>query len=140
MHAQVIHLAMFALCLSFLQVIHKAIEAGCMLDTSDIYGPFKNEELIGMSRNGTCRWLQAATYIYAHIASHLRPSWITAGRAIAGLPRDKITIATKFGIFFNNHREWKMSVDGSRKHARYLQGFVCFSALFGALPSYRGRC
>lgn len=28
-------------------VIHAAVAAGAMLDTSDIYGPFTNEELVG---------------------------------------------------------------------------------------------
>lgn len=36
------------------QVIHEAVERGCMLDTSDIYGPFTNEELIGKNWRGQC--------------------------------------------------------------------------------------
>ncbi|HEX8692761.1 MAG TPA: aldo/keto reductase [Longimicrobium sp.] len=46
--------------------IHRAIELGCtFLDTADMYGPFKNEELVG--------------------------------RAVRGR-RDRVTLATKFGI------------------------------------------
>src|SRR3981189_2342574 len=46
--------------------IHRAIELGVtFLDTADVYGPYKNEELVG--------------------------------RAIKG-KRDKVVIATKFGI------------------------------------------
>ena len=34
--------------------IHKALELGVtFLDTSDMYGPFTNEELLGMPRNNT---------------------------------------------------------------------------------------
>jgi len=47
--------------------IHRALELGInFLDTADMYGPYKNEELVG--------------------------------QAIQGAPRDKIVLATKFGI------------------------------------------
>ena len=47
--------------------IHRALELGInFLDTADMYGPYKNEELVG--------------------------------QAIQGTPRDKIVLATKFGI------------------------------------------
>ncbi|PSC71724.1 aldo keto reductase [Micractinium conductrix] len=47
--------------------IRRAIELGCtLLDTSDVFGPFTNEELVG--------------------------------KAIEGVPRDKLIVCTKFGI------------------------------------------
>ncbi len=47
--------------------IHRALELGInFLDTADVYGPYKNEELVG--------------------------------QAIQGRPRDRIVLATKFGI------------------------------------------
>ncbi|KAL6768063.1 hypothetical protein ACKKBF_B37630 [Auxenochlorella protothecoides x Auxenochlorella symbiontica] len=68
----------------YINVIHKAIESGCMLDTSDIYGPFTNEELVG--------------------------------KAIATIPREKVTLATKFALYYKE--DGSMAVDGSRKHVR----------------------
>src|SRR4051795_11537384 len=54
--------------------IHRAIELGCtFLDTAEVYGPYKNEELL------------------ARALGELGPS-----------ARDRVTIATKFGFRFED--------------------------------------
>src|SRR5215471_15475524 len=80
-----------------IETIQRAIELGInFLDTADIYGPYKNEELVG--------------------------------RAIRG-KRDKLIIATKFGIVrdptnpqtrgVNGHPEYiRKSCEGSLKRLR----------------------
>src|SRR5437660_5066619 len=66
--------------------IHRAIEFGCnFLDTADVYGPFKNEELVG--------------------------------RAIKG-KRDKVVIATKFGIVRDPADPKKRGVNGKPEYVR----------------------
>jgi aryl-alcohol dehydrogenase-like predicted oxidoreductase len=66
--------------------IHRAIELGInFLDTADIYGPFKNEELVG--------------------------------KAIKG-KRDKLIIATKFGIVRDPARPQYRAVNGSPEYIR----------------------
>ncbi len=66
--------------------IHRAIELGVtFLDTADVYGPFKNEELVG--------------------------------RAIRG-KRDKLIIATKFGIVRDPANPQKRDVNGRPEYVR----------------------
>ena len=66
--------------------IHRAIELGCnFLDTADVYGPFKNEELVG--------------------------------RAIKG-KRDKVVIATKFGIVRDPNNPKARGVNGKPEYIR----------------------
>jgi aryl-alcohol dehydrogenase-like predicted oxidoreductase len=66
--------------------IHRSLELGItFLDTADIYGPFKNEELVG--------------------------------KAIKG-KRDKIVLATKFGIVRDPARPQTRGVNGKRDYVR----------------------
>src|SRR5882757_260436 len=66
--------------------IHRAIELGCnFLDTADVYGPFKNEELVG--------------------------------RAIKG-KREKVVLATKFGIVRDPANPSARSVNGKPDYIR----------------------
>ena len=66
--------------------IHRAIDLGLnFLDTADVYGPFKNEELVG--------------------------------RAIRG-KRDKLIIATKFGIVRDPSNPQARGVNGSPEYIR----------------------
>jgi aryl-alcohol dehydrogenase-like predicted oxidoreductase len=66
--------------------IHRAIELGCnFLDTADVYGPFKNEELVG--------------------------------RAIKG-KRDRVVLATKFGIVRDLADPKKRGVNGKPEYVR----------------------
>jgi aryl-alcohol dehydrogenase-like predicted oxidoreductase len=66
--------------------IHRAIELGItFLDTADMYGPYKNEELVG--------------------------------RAIRG-QRDKLVIATKFGIVRDPHNPASRSINGKPEYVR----------------------
>ena len=66
--------------------IHRAIELGCtFLDTSDMYGPYTNERLVG--------------------------------RAIRG-QRDRVTIATKFGILRDPSDPTRRGFDGSPAYAQ----------------------
>src|SRR5712692_840604 len=66
--------------------IHRAIELGLnFLDTADVYGPFKNEELVG--------------------------------RAIKG-KRDKVVIATKFGIVRDLNNPKSRGVNGKPEYIR----------------------
>src|SRR5437667_4658553 len=66
--------------------IHRAIERGItLLDTADVYGPFKNEELVG--------------------------------RAIRG-KRDKLVIATKFGIVRDPNNPKARGVSGRPEYVR----------------------
>ena len=66
--------------------IHRALDLGIdFLDTSDAYGPFTNEELVG--------------------------------RAIRGR-RDRVVLATKFGIVRDPRDPSARAIDGSPKHAR----------------------
>src|SRR4029077_13222846 len=66
--------------------IHLAIELGCnFLDTADVYGPFKNEELVG--------------------------------RAIKG-KRDRVVLATKFGIVRDPADPKKRGVNGKPEYVR----------------------
>ena len=66
--------------------IHRAIELGCnFLDTADVYGPFKNEELVG--------------------------------RAIKG-KRDKVVLATKFGIVRDLNNPKSRGVNGKPEYVR----------------------
>src|SRR5437763_4466337 len=66
--------------------IHRAIELGVtFFDTADIYGPFKNEELVG--------------------------------RAIHG-KRDKLVIATKFGIVRDPNNPQARGVNGRPEYIR----------------------
>lgn len=67
-------------------VIHRAMELGInFLDTADIYGPFKNEELVG--------------------------------RAIRG-KRDKLVIATKFGIVRDPNNPLFRGINGKPDYVR----------------------
>ncbi|HJT71033.1 MAG TPA: aldo/keto reductase [Terriglobales bacterium] len=69
-----------------IRTIHRAIELGInFLDTADIYGPFKNEELVG--------------------------------RAIKG-KRDKLIIATKFGIVRDPANPKSRGVNGKPEYVR----------------------
>jgi aryl-alcohol dehydrogenase-like predicted oxidoreductase len=69
-----------------IRTIHRAIELGIyFLDTADIYGPFKNEELVG--------------------------------RAIKG-KRDKLIIATKFGILRDPANPTSRGVNGKPEYVR----------------------
>jgi aryl-alcohol dehydrogenase-like predicted oxidoreductase len=66
--------------------IHRAIELGLnFLDTADVYGPFKNEELVG--------------------------------RAIKG-KRDKVVLATKFGIVRDPNNPKARGVNGNPEYIR----------------------
>src|SRR5450432_4090798 len=66
--------------------LHRAIELGCnFLDTADMYGPYKNEELVG--------------------------------RAIKG-KRDKIVLATKFGIVRDQANPSVRGVNGKPDYVR----------------------
>src|ERR1700687_1338328 len=66
--------------------IHRAIELGLnFLDTADVYGPFKNEELVG--------------------------------RAIKG-KRDRIVLATKFGIVRDPSNPDVRGVNGKADYVR----------------------
>src|ERR1700743_3733686 len=70
--------------------IHRALELGIVfLDTSDVYGPYKNEELVGR-------------------AIHDR--------------RDRVFLATKFGIVRDPANPTKRGVDGSPAYARKVAG------------------
>lgn len=67
-------------------VIHRAIELGInFLDTADVYGPYKNEELVG--------------------------------RAIRG-KRDKLIIATKFGIVRDPNNPSFRGINGKPEYVR----------------------
>ncbi|GAB4820417.1 hypothetical protein N2152v2_007463 [Parachlorella kessleri] len=69
----------------YIAVIQHAIDNGCnFLDTSDVYGPFTNEELVG--------------------------------KAIKKYPREKVVIATKFGIVVEAGA--KLGLNGSKEHCR----------------------
>src|SRR6478672_11953899 len=69
-----------------IKTIHRAIELGItFLDTADVYGPFKNEELVG--------------------------------KAIKG-KRDKIVLATKFGIVRDPGNPTKRGVSGKPDYVR----------------------
>jgi aryl-alcohol dehydrogenase-like predicted oxidoreductase len=69
-----------------IRVIHKAIDSGItFLDTADMYGPYKNEELIG--------------------------------KAIKG-KRDKVTLATKFGIVRDPNDPSKRGFNGKPEYVR----------------------
>jgi aryl-alcohol dehydrogenase-like predicted oxidoreductase len=66
--------------------IHRAIELGVtFLDTADVYGPYKNEELVG--------------------------------RAIKG-KRDKVVIATKFGILRSSENPTAFGVSGKPEYVQ----------------------
>lgn len=68
-----------------IRTIHRAIELGInFFDTSDMYGPFKNEILVGKA---------------------LRPY------------RDKVVIATKFGIMRNEKGEW-LGINGRPEYVK----------------------
>jgi aryl-alcohol dehydrogenase-like predicted oxidoreductase len=69
-----------------IKVIHRAIELGItFLDTADMYGPFKNEELVG--------------------------------KAIKG-KRDKVTLATKFGIIRDPNDPAKRGFNGKPDYVK----------------------
>src|SRR5260370_7604845 len=66
--------------------IHRAIELGLnLLDTADVYGPFKNEELVGRTIKGR---------------------------------RDKLVIATKFGIVRDPNNPKSRGVNGKPEYIR----------------------
>jgi aryl-alcohol dehydrogenase-like predicted oxidoreductase len=68
------------------KVIHRAIDLGItFLDTADVYGPFKNEELVG--------------------------------KAIRG-KRDKVTLATKFGIIRDPNDPAKRGFNGKPDYVK----------------------
>jgi aryl-alcohol dehydrogenase-like predicted oxidoreductase len=68
-----------------IRTIHRGIELGInFFDTSDIYGPFKNEILVGKA---------------------LRPY------------RDKVVIATKFGLMRNENGEW-LGINGRPEYVK----------------------
>jgi len=68
-----------------IKTIHRAIELGInFFDTSDMYGPFKNEILVGKA---------------------LKPY------------RDKVVIATKFGIMRNEKGEW-LGINGRPEYVK----------------------
>ncbi len=70
-----------------IKTIHRALELGItFLDTADMYGPYKNEILVG--------------------------------KAIKGY-RDKITLATKFGIVRDLNNPMKRGVNGKPEYVRY---------------------
>ncbi len=69
-----------------IKVIHRSIELGItFLDTSDIYGPFKNEELVGKALKGK---------------------------------RDKVTLATKFGILRDPSDPSKRGFNGKPEYVK----------------------
>jgi len=69
-----------------LKVLHRAFELGVTLwDTAEIYGPFRNEELLG--------------------------------EALKGLPRDKITLATKFAWTFGPNGE-RLALNSRPEHIK----------------------
>ncbi|MEP6594898.1 MAG: aldo/keto reductase, partial [Ginsengibacter sp.] len=69
-----------------LQTLKKAIELGITFwDTSDAYGPYKNEELVGKALKGN---------------------------------RDKITLATKFGIVRDPNNPGKRSFNGKPEYVK----------------------
>ncbi|GBG64398.1 hypothetical protein CBR_g44282 [Chara braunii] len=69
-----------------IKLIHHAVDVGVTLfDTSQSYGPYTNEILLG--------------------------------KAIASLPRDKVQIATKFGVIVDSNFT-SLSVNGSAEHVR----------------------
>ena len=87
--------------------IHKALELGVtFLDTSDVYGPFTNEELVGavLSLQATLYF----TWLVLRASRHYRP-----GKAIKG-NREKYVVATKFGNKLQPNGP--MVVDGSAKY------------------------
>ena len=89
--------------------IHRALELGItFLDTADVYGPNKNEELVG--------------------------------RAIKG-KRDKIVLATKFGIVRDPSNPNVRGVNGkvSRNSASFSPGSVA-TMKFGSTGSGRAPC
>ena len=66
--------------------IHRALDLGiALLDTADVYGPFKNEELVGQAIKGK---------------------------------RDKIVLATKFGIVRDPSNPTKRGVSGKADYVR----------------------
>jgi aryl-alcohol dehydrogenase-like predicted oxidoreductase len=68
-----------------LRVLDRALEIGCTFwDTSDMYGPFTNEELLGEALTGR---------------------------------RDRVTLATKFGISRGENGEW-LGTKGSADYVR----------------------
>lgn len=68
-----------------IRTIHRGIELGInFFDTSDMYGPFKNEILVGKA---------------------LRPY------------RDKVVIATKFGLMRNENGEW-LGINGRPEYVK----------------------
>lgn len=82
-----------------------------MLDTSDLHGPCTHEELVGAlgsggplgSRRGGC-----ANPNHYHLP-------LIAGKAIAGMPRHRVVLATKFGHVKSDKGRW---IDGTREHIR----------------------
>lgn len=86
-------------------------------DTSDVYGPFSNEELVGRAIKGV-RHLQQCTgqhpktpwprrQLHTHTHTHRRCAHVQE--------REQYTIATKCGIVIH---DGAMRFDGSRAHVR----------------------
>ncbi|KAB2623062.1 IN2-2 protein [Pyrus ussuriensis x Pyrus communis] len=72
-------------------LIHHAIDAGVtFLDTSDVYGPFTNETLLGkVEFTGPRTWYLGLFWINAESSDE--------EQALKGGVRDKVELATKFG-------------------------------------------
>jgi aryl-alcohol dehydrogenase-like predicted oxidoreductase len=78
-------------------LIHHAIESGVtFLDTSDVYGPFTNEILLGkvlsLILSYTFHFL--INFCCIKISFHLGAAW----QALKGGVREKVELATKFGV------------------------------------------
>jgi aryl-alcohol dehydrogenase-like predicted oxidoreductase len=87
-------------------LIHHAVASGVtFLDTSDMYGPHTNEILLG--KVGSLVWQRQVDGILARSTPLFRGShWTEAVRcnvceqALQGGVREKVELATKFGILF----------------------------------------
>ena len=88
--------------------IHKALELGVtFLDTSDVYGPFTNEELVGA--------VLSTLYSKHTVDVSFNAILLLTGKAIKG-KRDQYVIATKFGNI--RKPDGSMVVDGTPEHVR----------------------
>ena len=88
-------------------LIHHAVNCGLtFLDTSDIYGPFTNEILLGKVLPSILS-LHFTTFFFFFIIRLLdgfRSSggWGGVGQALKGGVREKVQLATKFGVVFED--------------------------------------
>lgn len=131
-----------------LDTIHKAIDLGCtFFDTAEAYNIGKtsdnNEQLIGEGEAAgmlaACMWSPPSgphpalppVVPLARCCSQLKPpgsqaapvhAFIPSGEAVAGLPRDSVTIATKFGVYLD--ADGNFCTDGSPAHCRQAPAAV----------------